>query len=98
MKKVLLLHTEDNVANVLENVATGEAVSYMRDGRAHEVIAREVIPFGFKIALNPVPPGGSIVKYANVIGRASENIQPGDLVHVHNLAGTRGRGDEAQSR
>ena len=30
---------------------------------------------------------------AHVIGRASIDIQSGELVHVHNIEGTRGRGD-----
>ena len=37
--------------------------------------------------------GTDIVKYAHVIGRASIDIQSGELVHVHNIEGTRGRGD-----
>ncbi|OLA95163.1 MAG: D-galactarate dehydratase [Sutterella sp. 54_7] len=49
--------------------------------------------FGFKAALGNIPAGTDIVKYAHVIGRASIDIQSGELVHVHNIEGTRGRGD-----
>ena len=51
------------------------------------------IPFGFKAALGNIPAGTNIVKYAHVIGRASIDIQSGELVHIHNIEGTRGRGD-----
>lgn len=46
-----------------------------------------------KAALGNIPAGTNIVKYAHVIGRASIDIQSGELVHIHNIEGTRGRGD-----
>ena len=33
------------------------------------------------------------MKYAHVIGKASKDISVGELVHVHNIEGNRGRGD-----
>jgi len=55
--------------------------------------AREEIPFGFKIALTDIPRSEIIRKYGATIGRASTAIAKGALVHIHNLEGTRARGD-----
>jgi altronate dehydratase small subunit len=40
--------------------------------------------------------GEAILKYGEVIGEASADIPRGSMVHVHNLAGRRGRGDLAR--
>ena len=55
--------------------------------------ALEKIPFGFKIAVTDIAIGGKIIKYGESIGIASEDIRKGQLVHVHNIEGARGRGD-----
>jgi len=57
------------------------------------VTLSEPIEFGHKIALVDVAAGEEIVKYGEVIGRASERVSTGDWVHVHNCESTRGRGD-----
>lgn len=43
------------------------------------------IPAGHKIALEPIKKGEFVVKYGEVIGRATQDIQPGQWVHTHNL-------------
>ena len=55
--------------------------------------AAETIPFGFKLALQEIPRGEIIRKYGETIGRASAVIAKGAMVHIHNLDGTRARGD-----
>lgn len=37
--------------------------------------------------------GEQITKYGEEIGIATQEIRPGDYVHVHNLDSMRGRGD-----
>lgn len=54
------------------------------------------IPFGFKIAVADIAKGDHVRKYGESIGIASSAIRTGDLVHVHNLEGARGRGDLAK--
>ncbi|WP_443110690.1 hypothetical protein [Caloramator sp. mosi_1] len=34
-----------------------------------------------------------MIKYAEEIGKATNNINKGDYVHVHNIESKRGRGD-----
>ncbi len=75
---ILRLHPDDDVAVAVRALEPGEAFG---PGLA----AREFVPAGHKIALKPVPVGGRVRKYGQVIGAASAAIAPGDWVHVHNL-------------
>jgi altronate dehydratase small subunit len=65
-------------------------------GTTLTLCAIEAIPFGFKIALQEIPQGQIIRKYGETIGMASRPIAKGALVHIHNLEGTRARGDLAK--
>ena len=97
LRRALVVHPADNVANALEDVAAGEAIAARSGPATVELAAVEAIPFGFKVALADVPVGGEVRKYGEVIGRASQAIRRGALVHVHNLEGARGRGDLARA-
>jgi altronate hydrolase len=44
------------------------------------------IPAGHKIAVRPVSQGQPVRRYNQIIGFATRDIQPGEHVHVHNLA------------
>lgn len=92
-KRALMMHVQDNVATAIEEVQAGDQVRVSRAGEARTVAAIEGIPFGFKIALEEIPPGGTIRKYGEIIGKASREIHRGALVHIHNLEGVRARGD-----
>lgn len=45
----------------------------------------DTIPAGHKFALVPLTKGDVVIKYGEIIGRATRDIQPGDWVHTHNL-------------
>ena len=45
----------------------------------------DTIPAGHKVALRDIPKGRHVIKYGQVIGRATADIQKGDWVHSHNL-------------
>ncbi len=96
-KRALILTPRDTVANALEEVAEGEVIAARIGDEARLVTALERIPFGFKVALEDVPLGGEVYKYGEAIGKASQPIRKGALVHVHNLEGARGRGDLQQA-
>jgi galactarate dehydratase len=51
-----------------------------------EVSALSAIPSGHKIAVRTIPQGEVVLKYGQVIGRASRDIAPGEHVHLQNLA------------
>jgi len=92
-KRALIMHPKDNVATALEEIRAGEEVAIPVVGTALTVRVLEAIPFGFKLALQEIPKGEIIRKYGETIGRAGTTIAKGALVHVHNLEGTRARGD-----
>lgn len=93
LRRALIVKWEDNVATVLEEVESGDKVAAKISQETRIVDAKEGIPFGFKIALTSFSKGEAIIKYGEVIGRAITHIEEGSLVHIHNLEGTRGRGD-----
>ncbi|MDD5167280.1 MAG: UxaA family hydrolase [Syntrophales bacterium] len=93
-KRALIMHPEDNVVTVVEETMAGEEVAIpLAGGTSLTLIATETIPFGFKLALRDIPQGEIIRKYGETIGRAGTPILKGAMVHVHNLEGTRSRGD-----
>ncbi|MHB1835440.1 MAG: UxaA family hydrolase [Solirubrobacteraceae bacterium] len=81
----LVLDPADNVAVALADIAAGEVVGSGADA----VTALEPIRAGHKLAIRPIGPDEAVVKYGEVIGRASAAIAAGDHVHVHNVSSGR---------
>ncbi len=92
-KRALIMQPNDNVATALEEIQGGDDVAAAFGKESRTIRAAEAVPFGFKIALQDIPQGELIRKYGEVIGRASTAIARGTMVHIHNLEGTRARGD-----
>ena len=90
-KKVLVLDPRDNVAVAISDIRAGEEVEVDLGGRILRIVAKSDIRFGHKIALKPIKRGEPVIKYGEVIGVATEDIEPGDHVHVHNVASLRAR-------
>ena len=98
-----VLHAKDNVATALADLTPGTEVESEVPGQSHggtqggaasqRIAVRAPITFGHKIALVPITRGEPVVKYGEVIGLATQDISPGDHVHVHNVESQRGRGD-----
>jgi altronate dehydratase small subunit len=87
---VALLMTErDAVVTAVDDLAAGHEV-HVDD---HAITLADDVPFGHKFAIRPIGRGDDVVKYGEVIGRATVDIAPGDWVHTHNCESTRGRGD-----
>jgi len=95
-KRALIMHPDDNVATAVEEIQPGDDVTIPVGGTVRALRATEPIPFGFKIALQDIPRGEIIRKYGETIGKASLAVLKGALVHIHNLEGTRARGDLAK--
>lgn len=80
--RVILLHAADTVAVARLPLDPGQAV--LAAGR--EIAVRQPVPAGHKVAIRPAAPGDNVLRYGQVIGRASAPIRPGDHVHLHNLS------------
>jgi altronate dehydratase small subunit len=89
----LMITAKDNVATALQKAETGSDVLVRVGKEIRHVKALEPIPFGFKIAVDRIPAGKSVIKYGEQIGIATRDIGLGELVHIHNIEGARGRGD-----
>jgi len=94
-KRALIMHAGDNVATAVEEIQVGEEVQIPVGEKSISLSAVEHIPFGFKIAIEPIAKGAVIKKYGETIGTAGADIPKGAMVHIHNLEGTRARGDLA---
>ncbi|MBL3540265.1 UxaA family hydrolase [Aminivibrio sp.] len=97
-REALMTHDKDSVATALTDLSAGNDVSFECNGRMKTMKLVDAIPFGHKFALVDIPEGGDVLKYGEVIGRATEPIRAGAHVHVHNLESLRGRGDLAAGR
>ena len=73
--------------NPADNVAVAR-VDLLPDTRisGERVAARDNIPAGHKVATAAIPAGEPVRKFNQIIGFAKQAIQPGEHVHVHNVA------------
>jgi altronate dehydratase small subunit len=95
----LRLKDDDDVAVALRTLAPGAVVRFA-DGAGAGGFAVTIaveIPSGHKFATHSIADGALIHKYGQIIGKACAAIGPGEHVHVHNVEGTRGRGDLAEA-
>jgi len=76
------LRPEDNIAVAARNLAQGTEVQ--SNGSTFTLDKR--VGLGHKLALRPIPRGQPVYKYGQIIGFASQDIAPGDHVHVHNVS------------
>jgi altronate dehydratase small subunit len=99
MFHALQLEPADNVATVVAVVTKNTQLTIQTPGARTLTLATvDDIPFGHKIALQPLRKGEIVVKYGRPIGRATADIPQGGLVGIHNLEGLRGRGDLVQEQ
>jgi altronate hydrolase len=75
------LHAEDDVV-----IARLEIPKDTRIAKENDLRALAMIPAGHKIAVRALAQGKPVRRYNQIIGFATRDIQPGDHVHVHNLA------------
>jgi arabinonate dehydratase len=78
--QTIRLHAEDDVVIARLEIPAGTLVT------RESVRAAVRIPAGHKIAVRAIAQGAAVRRYHQVIGFATQAIQPGDHVHVHNLA------------
>jgi altronate hydrolase len=71
----------DNVAIVAQKITDGETVIV---GGEISVLAAENIAAGHKVALKLIGRGSKVYRYGEAIAEATEDINPGKWVHVHN--------------
>ena len=98
MRRIVVLNDADTVATSLAPLEARSRIEVESGGERRDVTVLDPIPFGHKIAIRSMAPGDDVLKYGEVIGRASEPIEPGRWVHVHNVESVRARGDVGGGR
>ncbi|AWC23156.1 UxaA family hydrolase [Aminobacter sp. P9b] len=87
----ILIRAQDHVATLTGPVAAGDAVLITGQGKTREIIARNDMPAGHKLAIRPIQEHEQILKYGEVIGEATADIAEGGHVHTHNCWGVKAR-------
>ena len=80
INRTIKINEMDNVIIALEPIKEGNLVE--TEGVSIKVL--EDIGVGHKIAIKDITPKEDILKYGAPIGHATQSIQAGSLVHVHN--------------
>ena len=80
MFQVIQLSESDNIAVSPVNIPENASIE------SHNIKTITKIPQGHKISIKEIKKGEKIIKYGQIIGEATENIQEGEHVHSHNLA------------
>ena len=94
-RDAIVIKSQENVATAIRDIPAGKKAEVGVGEESVSVTVSKDISFGHKLSLRHIRNGEEIIKYGTVIGRATQDIQPGEHVHVHNVESTRGRGDLA---
>lgn len=78
----VLLHPDDEVAVAKQSLLPGTQL-ILGDGSTVRV--SQMVPMGHKVALVDVPYDGTVHKYGQIIGFATQEIKAGQHVHTQNL-------------
>jgi altronate dehydratase small subunit len=91
MKRAMLMNEKDSVATALENLAKNDVAVIVLPSqeKVAELNVRQDVQFGHKLAIRAIAEGDTVIKYGEVIGRASKNIETGEYVHIHNVTSNR---------
>ncbi len=83
MNPVIRIHADDNVVIARQQLVGGTRI----DSEGFTVAG--LVPAGHKIATRAIRAGEAVRRYGQIIGSATQDIAPGQHVHVHNLAFSR---------
>jgi len=89
MNKVKVLERNDNVATSLEGLKAGMIVNYKFGTEEVKVKILDDILYGHKFAIKDIKKNSPVIKYGEIIGKASNDIKTGEHVHIHNVDGNR---------
>ena len=89
----IMIKEQDNVATALRDIEPKEEITMGMGEEAKPFIVQEFISYGHKFSVKDIALGENILKYGEVIGRATKEIRAGAHAHIHNIESLRGRGD-----
>ncbi|CAI1139472.1 Altronate dehydratase [Serratia grimesii] len=80
MQSMVKIHSLDNVAVALRDLAAGETLRI----ESQDIVLTQSVVRGHKFALQPIAAGEAITKYGLPIGHALDAIAPGEHIHSQN--------------
>ena len=89
----IMIKEQDNVATALRDIQPNEEITVGMGDGAKPFVVQEFISYGHKFSVKDIALGENILKYGEVIGRATKGICAGTYAHIHNIESLRGRGD-----
>ncbi len=89
----IILNAADNVATAVQDLEAGQTAVIRLERELSHVVLKENIPYGHKFSVRSIRCGEEIIKYGEIIGRATADIETGCHAHVQNIESLRGRGD-----
>ena len=92
-RTAIAIKEQDNVATAIIDIAAGQQAAVGVGEQTVHIRVAQDIAYGHKFALCNIAKGEAVLKYNCVIGRATDDITPGQHVHVDNMESLRGRGD-----
>jgi altronate hydrolase len=75
------LHADDNICVAACSLPANQSL----DIAGVTIQLDQLVRIGHKIAVRPIRAGENVRKYGQIIGQATEAIEPGQWVHSHNL-------------
>ncbi|MHA2037054.1 MAG: UxaA family hydrolase [Promethearchaeota archaeon] len=79
--RYIIIDSKDNCGTALEKIPKDAKVDLIN----RTVNINNIIPLGHKFALRNIKKGDYIMKYGEVIGVSTEDINEGDWIHTHNI-------------
>ncbi len=83
MKRCFQIHPSDNVATLLQDAENERSLVESQIPERY-VDLKGSVSLGHKVALSTIAPNTPVIKYGGAIGVATEVIQVGQWVHLHN--------------
>jgi altronate hydrolase len=74
------LHPDDSVVVALKPLSRGQQIP------EENTVLLDDIPAGHKFSVRRIPEGGAVIKYGQIMGFASADIEQGRHVHTHNVS------------
>src|SRR3954454_17436657 len=87
------LHADDNICVAARNLSAGDEIEVA----GTTIRLAEAVRLGHKLAVKAIRKGDYVRKYGQIIGQATERIEPGQWVHSHNLVNGEFARDHAPS-
>jgi altronate dehydratase small subunit len=88
MPRAIVLNPSDNVATLIDFGRAGQSCTLQGEASGQVTLAQD-IAFGHKVCIVDVPKGTNVLKYGQVIGRATRALKAGEHAHVHNVVSGR---------